>query len=692
MAHTPRRPLSELSDLALCAVAGGLGLVGVLWLGGATSALLTGHRVGRDDVFAGLAAFSHVGDPSRAWHVPVGPAVLCWSVTGTVLVLAVALTVAIRRLLSVESRRAGDDPTTIVGLADRRQVKSVAGAAALLGRASTLRPSLLRPVPIDVGYSLGSACGVECWSPVEDSMIVLGPPRSGKGYNIVIPMLLDAPGAVITTATRADNLSATITARAAHGLVGVFDPEGLAAGVPSTLRWSPVRGCERPQTAMIRANALCAESAGGTESGSFWKQQTTMAVRCLLHAAALEDRSPVDLYRWSLSPAAAKEAVDILVHTQGAALAWDKALDAIVSADQRQRDSVWAMVANAFAALADPCVLDAVSPGPGESFEPAVFLRQRGTLYVLGTASGASATARLVAALVEDVVDVGRRLAARSTGARLDPPLGLILDEAANYPLPSLGSLMSEGGGTGITTLAVLQSLAQARLRWGREQAQGIWDSAIVKIVLRGGSNAHDLADIARLARWDNSMRPISSRELRPVVMIGRLDLENHWEENGLMLMHPDAHDRVPLSVAAIEARLAVTTDAILHQKPFVNTFQWQARAERRKYEGDSADAIVSFQVATETLLYELWALLLHDEGIAEAEIGSRRAQLPFASLIKRELAQFLGGSWDVTDTARPVGHYWTNLYLLRNRITHGGYQPHDGDAEAAEPRFLWPT
>jgi type IV secretory pathway TraG/TraD family ATPase VirD4 len=58
---------------------------------------------------------------------------------------------------------------------------------------------------------------------------------------------------------------------------------------------------------------------------------------------------------------------------------------------------------------------------------------------------------------------------------------------------------MSEGGGTGITTLAVLQSLAQARHRWGREQAQGIWDSAIVKIVLGGGSNADDLADIARL-------------------------------------------------------------------------------------------------------------------------------------------------------------------------------------------------
>ena len=50
---------------------------------------------------------------------------------------------------------------------------------------------------------------------------------------------------------------------------------------------------------------------------------------------------------------------------------------------------------------------------------------------------------------MEDVVEAARRRAAASPGARLDPPLSLVLDEAANYPLPSL---MSEGGGTGIST------------------------------------------------------------------------------------------------------------------------------------------------------------------------------------------------------------------------------------------------
>jgi type IV secretory pathway TraG/TraD family ATPase VirD4 len=58
---------------------------------------------------------------------------------------------------------------------------------------------------------------------------------------------------------------------------------------------------------------------------------------------------------------------------------------------------------------------------------------------------------------------------------------------------------MSEGGGSGITTLAVLQSLAQARDTWGREAAGAIWDSAIVKLVLGGSANADDLSDISRL-------------------------------------------------------------------------------------------------------------------------------------------------------------------------------------------------
>ena len=71
------------------------------------------------------------------------------------------------------------------------------------------------PTASDVGYLLGRSRGHGVWASVEDSILVLGPPRSGKGLHVVINAILDAPGAVITTATRPDNIAATLTARQA---------------------------------------------------------------------------------------------------------------------------------------------------------------------------------------------------------------------------------------------------------------------------------------------------------------------------------------------------------------------------------------------------------------------------------------------------------------------------------------------
>jgi type IV secretion system protein VirD4 len=121
-------------------------------------------------------------------------------------------------------------------------------------------------------------------------------------------------------------------------------------------------------------------------------------------------------------------------------------------------------------------------------------------LYLLASAVASGSSGPLVAAFVEDITETARSLAARSPGARLDPPLLLALDEIANLtPLPSLPSLMAEGGGSGITTLAVFQSLAQARHRWGEHAADAIWDAATVKIVLGGLAKYSDLDDVARL-------------------------------------------------------------------------------------------------------------------------------------------------------------------------------------------------
>jgi type IV secretion system protein VirD4 len=486
-------------NLLIGAIAAGSGLFGVLWLAGTLSALMTGHDAPKGHAAGAFDALGQPADPSGAWHADVGGPFAYWSVTAIVFGLLAAVAVAAWQMWNVVGERERNDPTKISGLASRRQVLIAAGQKTLMRHAKTLRPGLTHPAPCDVGYLLGRSRGVRVWSNVRDSIVLLGPPGSGKGLHTVIPMILDAPGAVITTSTRPDNLTATLSARAGAGSVAVFDPQGLADGVPSATRWSPIRGCEIPQVAMARARALCADPGEGVENGSFWAQQSYTAVRCLLHAAALDARQPVELLHWSLSPIAAQEAVGILRSNPDAAPAWAVALSAIIEADPRQRDSSWAMVSNVFAAMADPRVLDSLSPAAGEEFDPTAFLRTRGTLYLLGTASGASATASLLAAFVEDVVEAARKLAGASPGARLDPPLAVILDEAGNYPLPSLPALMSEGGGSGITTLVVLQSLAQARSKWGQQDAEAIWDSAVTKIILGGSGNADDLRDLSSL-------------------------------------------------------------------------------------------------------------------------------------------------------------------------------------------------
>jgi type IV secretory pathway TraG/TraD family ATPase VirD4 len=76
----------------------------------------------------------------------------------------------------------------------------------------------------------------------------------------------------------------------------------------------------------------------------------------------------------------------------------------------------------------------------------------------------------------------------------------LALDELANVaPLPRLASIVSEGGGQGVLTLACLQDLSQARSRWGTS-AEGFLSLFPTTLVLPGIADRATLELLQHLA------------------------------------------------------------------------------------------------------------------------------------------------------------------------------------------------
>lgn len=385
------------------------------------------------------------------------------------------------------------------GIARRAEILHDFGARAVRKRGKFTRPGLSKPSVQDVSWTLGTSRGVTIHVSTEESMVIQGAPRSGKGLYIIINAILDAPGAVVTTSTRADNLVVTMQARAVGGRpVTVFDPQGMS-GLPSTLRWSPVRGCDDPDIATRCALVITADTEMKGENAA-WQKRSLIVLQCLFHAAALSGEGVRAFRRWSSSPVLAREALEVLGNPR-AALGWQADLMGIIEDDPRNTSNSWIGVSAAVAPLSSPKVLAALDPqDASEEFDPKAFIRERGTLYLIGTRAGAAASGPYLSALIDDIDNAAREMAFVSPGGRLDPPLSLILDEIANLaPWPGLPVVLSDGGGIGISTLVVLQSLSQARTGWSIEEAATIWDSAIIKVIFGGGSDERDLRSLAGL-------------------------------------------------------------------------------------------------------------------------------------------------------------------------------------------------
>ena len=384
------------------------------------------------------------------------------------------------------------------GFASGGEIAKHLSAKATVGRAGVLRPTLQSPQAADVSWTVGLSKHQAVHLSIEDSVVLEGAPRSGKGFRIIVSSILDWSGPLITTSTRNDNLLATYAERKKRGEVTVFDPQGLA-GIRSTLRISPMAGCEDALTADQRAQSIISGTKlGASASNGEWADAASAVLAQLLHAAAVSGADVASLYRWGSNPALASEAVEVL--DLDGAPGWGDSLRAVIDGDEKMRANTWFGVQSAVRPLAIPEIQEALRPRTGEAFDADAFLAGENTLYLIGTGAGAGSMGGFLGAVLDDVVNRARVKANASASARLDPPLGLILDEIANmFYWKQLPTVMADGGGIGISTMVVLQALSQAETAWSRAEMDTIWSAATAKLILGGASDVAHLRDVSAL-------------------------------------------------------------------------------------------------------------------------------------------------------------------------------------------------
>ncbi|HEY6795672.1 MAG TPA: TraG/TraD/VirD4 family protein, partial [Kineosporiaceae bacterium] len=181
------------------------------------------------------------------------------------------------------------------------------------------------------------------------------------------------------------------------------------------------------------------------------------------------------------------------------------------------RDGVYETARTAAQCLRDEAILRWVTPPAGrlDELDAGAVATSRQSVYLLSK-DGAGAAAPLVAALTDRILRQATRAAERA-GGRLDPPLVVVLDEAANVcRIADLPELYSHLGSRGITPITILQSSKQGVRVWGEHGMDALWSAATVKLIGPGLDDARVAEDLSRLiGEHDVPVRTVSYGDRR---------------------------------------------------------------------------------------------------------------------------------------------------------------------------------
>jgi type IV secretion system protein VirD4 len=331
------------------------------------------------------------------------------------------------------------------------------------------------------------------------SVLIVGPSTiSMKTSGLAIPGLLEWEGPAMVTSVKSDLLLATLKRRERLGKAMVFDPSGVT-GIES-VKATPLSGCGSWRGAMRVAHRLSSSArisgAGGLEDAEFWHAAAEKLLAPLLFAAGTSGGQMADVICWLNEGFDADQEVRELLaeapEPRDALSAWQ----ANWNRDERQRSSIYTTAETILAAFADPRVLE--TSARAEYTPEALLDGGANTVYLCAPAHEQERLRSLFAAMVSELVAEVYERSTR-TGKPIDPPLLVLLDEAANTaPVPDLDVLASSGAGQGLQLLSVFQDLAQVRAKYGRH-AQTIFNNHRAKVFCPGIADPDTIRFISQI-------------------------------------------------------------------------------------------------------------------------------------------------------------------------------------------------
>jgi type IV secretion system protein VirD4 len=347
---------------------------------------------------------------------------------------------------------------------------------------------------IGIGRNGVLFAGPEC------SVLVNGPPRSGKTSSLVVTNIYLATGPVVSTSTKSDVMRATAAARVQQGSAFLYDPSGeivRPTGV-EPIGWSPLTSAANWDTAlqtadsMVRASRIVEGGYSRASGDQHWTERAGALLAPILHAAALESIPMRTVVRW-IDRRDGATPLQILDANVGNNAAPTDLLSGIVGTDARELSGIWSTASGVLSAYRSEAAIDSTEFPPLDADE---FCRGSHTMYICSAGQRQRLFVPLVVGVIDDVREATYE---RARSGRPAAPTLLALDEMANIaPLPDIESMVAEGPGQGLLVLACLQDLSQARSRWG-PSAEGWFSLFGTTVVLPGIADPSTLRVLSEL-------------------------------------------------------------------------------------------------------------------------------------------------------------------------------------------------